>query len=223
MAGTPATLDQTGTQAAVYPAEATLWVIGAPINAPGDQGVEYIGADDLLPPPAPTSARAAQATEDYLHDVINGETSNEVWPEDVVNPAVHGPQGFGDWNVQPYYTGHSQNIPSNPGAEQGWGVGPARRWAHYPKVESPNPARNEGQHLRNGSLPWVVADSSLYERSQLAWQQQWEPYKFRRSASAVVPVPPSVPFVQTVPTYAGGPSPVSGLDVPIGGEEGIYP
>ena len=164
-----------------------------------------------------------QATEDYLHEVMNGETSNEAWPETVVNNRSIGPMGFGTWNEQPYYTGHSQNIPSNPGSEQGWGVGPARRWAHYPRVDSPNPARNDGQHLRNGSLPWVTADSSLYERTQLAWEQQWDPYKYRRTPSAVVQVAPSVPFVQTVQPYAGGPSPVPGLDVPIGSEEyGVY-
>ncbi len=224
MATAPASLDATGTQAAVYPSEEALWAVGPPINAPGGQGVEYIGAgEDITPVPAPTSAAAAQATEDYLHDVINGETPNGAYLENIVNNEVYGPQGFGDWNVQPYYTGHSQNIVSNPAAEQGWGVGPARRWAHYPKVDSPNPARNEGQHLRNGSLPWVVSDSSLYERSQLAWQQQWAPYKYRRPVSAVVPVPQSVPWVQTVPTFGGGPSPVPGLDVPIGGEDqGVY-
>jgi hypothetical protein len=218
------TLDQTGTQAAVYPSEDQLWAQGPPVNSPGGQGVQYIGAaDQIIPPPAPASAAAANATEDYLHEVINGETSNAVYPEDVVNNRVFGPQGFGDWNAQPYYSGHSQNIVSNPASEQGWGVGPARRWAHYPKVDSPNPARNEGQHLRNGALPWVTADSSLYERSQLAWEQQWDPYKQRRSPAAVVPVAQSVPFVQTVPTFAGGPAPTPGLDVPIGGEDqGVY-
>ena len=218
------TLDQTGTQAAVYPSEDQLWVSGPPINAAGGQGVQYIGASEqIVPPPAPTSSAALTATENYLHEVINGETSNEVWPENVVNNRVIGPQGFGPWNAQPYYSGHSQNIPSNPASEQGWGVGPARRWAHYPKVDSPNPARNEGQHLRNGALPWVAVDTALYYRTQLAWEQQWDPYKFRRTPAAVVPVAQSVPFVQTVPTFAGGPSPTPGLDVPIGGEDlGVY-
>jgi hypothetical protein len=219
------TLDQTGTQAAIYPSEDVLWATGPPINMPGGQGEEPYSSDDeqLVAPPVPQSAAQLQATEDYLHEVINGETSNAVYPEDVVNNRVLGPQGFGDWNVQPYYTGHSQIVQANPGSEQGWGVGPARRWAHYPKVDSPNPARNEGQHLRNGALPWVSADSSFYERSQLAWEQQWDPYKFRRSPAAVVPVAQSVPFVQTVPTFAGGPSPVPGLDVPIGSDEqGVY-
>jgi hypothetical protein len=220
----PPSLDLTGTQAAVYPSEAALWASGPPINAPGGQGVEWTGAgEQLVPPPAPSSAAAAQATEDYLHEVINGETSNAVWHENVVNPAVHGPQGFGDWNVQPYYTGHSQNIPSNPGSEQGWGVGPARRWAHYPKVESPNPARNEGQHLRNGSLPWVVESSWLYYRTQLEREQSWAPFKQRRPVAATVPVAQSVPYAQTLPAFAGGPAPTPGLDAPIGGEDlGVY-
>jgi hypothetical protein len=205
-------LDHTGTQAAVYPSEAALWVQGPPITDPGDP-IAYANDDLSGPPPGPWANPAVE--EAWLNEVINGETPNEAYWESVVNNAVYGPQGVGDWNVQPYQSGHSQIVQANPASEQGWGVGPARRWAHYPKVESPNPARNEGQHLRNGQLPWVAADSTLYERSQLAWQQQWNPYKFRSPVSPVVPVPPSVPFGQTVPTYAGGPEPYPGLDIPL--------
>jgi len=214
----PPSLDLTGTQAAIYPSEETLWVQGPPINDPGNQGVQTPSSDEDYdgPLPAPTTPAQANATEQWLHDVINGETPNEAYWEDVVNPRVNGPQGFGPWNVQPFYTGHSQNIVSNPASEQGWGVGPARRWAHYPHVDSPNPARNEGQHLRNGELPWVTADSSLYERSQLAAEQQWDPYKQRSPLNPVVPVATSVPYVQTVPTYSGGPVAYPGIDVPIG-------
>lgn len=218
----PPSLDVTGTQAAIYPSEDALWAQGPPINDPGDQGVEYIGAsEDVIAPPAPSSSAAANATEDFIHEVINGETSNGAYGEVWVNPEEYGPTGYGDFNVQPFFTGHSQNVPSNPAAEQGWGVGPARRWAHYPKVDSPNPYRNKTVHLRNGALPWVVADSSLYERTQLAWEQQWDQYKQRRPVAAVVPVPTSVPFAQTVPTYGGGPVHYPGVDLPVG-DDGIY-
>lgn len=217
----PPSLDRTGTQAAIYPSEEALWAQGPPINDPGSQGVEWPAGS----PPAPASLSAATATEEWISETLNGETANEAFYEDVVNPAVHGPQGFGDWNVQPFYTGHSQNRPSDPSSEQGWGVGPARRWAHYPKVESPNPARNEGQHLRNGQLPWVSADTALYYRTQLAWEQQWAPFKFRSPHAAVVPVPSSVPFAQTVPTFGGGDVPHPGVDVPFDDAAiyGIYP
>lgn len=210
----PPSLDATGTQAAIYPSEDTLWVQGPPINDAGAQGVQGI------PAPAPASLSAAQQTETWLHEIVNGETPNEAYWEDVVNNRVFGPQGFGDWNAQPFESGHTQIIVSNPAAEQGWGVGPARRWAHYPKVDSPNPARNEGQHLRNGQLPWVTADSSLYERTQLAWEQQWAPYKHRSPVAPVVPVASSVPYVQTVPTYGGGPVQYPGIDIPL---DGVYP
>lgn len=216
-----ASLDVTGTQAAVYPSEEALWAQGPPINDPGDQGVAYVSDDGLTPGPAPASAAAANATEEFIHEVMNGETPNEAYWEDVVNNRVIGPQGFGDWNQQPYFTGHTQIVLSDPASEQGWGVGPARRWAHYPKVDSPNPARNEGQHLRNGQLPWVTADSSLYERTQLAWEQQWAPYKMRSPVTPVVPVPASVPFVQTVPTFGGGPLAYPGIDIPTE-DAGIY-
>lgn len=220
----PPSLDATGTQAAVYPSEQELWTVGPPQNFVGSQGVAIPGSEDSDPvPPAPMSAAAAQAQEDLLHEQMNGETSNMAVQEAWLNNRVIGPQGFGDWNEQPFFTGHSQITPSNPASEQGWGVGPARRWAHYPHVDSPNPTRNFGTHHRDGVFPWVVASSTLYERSQLAWEQQWQPYKFRRNPSAVVPVAPSVPWVQTVPAFAGGPAPVPGLDEPVMGDDpGVY-
>jgi hypothetical protein len=221
----PLALDKTGTQAAVYPSEEQLWAQGPPINAPGAQGVAYdntVGDNAINAPPlpAPVSQAAVNAEEAWIFETMNGETPNQAYVEAVVNNAVYGPQGYGDWNVQAYQTGHTQNIVSDPASEQGWGVGPARRWAHYPKTESPNPYRNEGQHLRNGQLPWVTASSALYYRSQLAWEQQWAPYKARSPVAPVVPVPSSVPYVQTVPTYSGGPILYPGVDYP---ETGIYP
>jgi hypothetical protein len=51
-------------------------------------------------------------------------------------------------------------------------------------------------------------------RSGLAWEQQWEPYKQRTPVNPVVTVPTTVPFVQTVPTYGGGPEGIPGLDNP---------
>lgn len=199
-------LDRTGTQAAVYPSEEQLWVSGPTINDPGDQG---LAMTDL-------SQQATTAeTEEWLHEVLNGETSNAAYDEAWVNPEVLGPTGFGPWNDESIFqSGHSQNVVSNPASEQGWGVGPARRWAHFPHDDAPNPCRNMGQHMRNGQLPWVVADSSLYERSQLAWQQQWAGLKRRSPVAPIVPVAQSVPFTQTVPTFAGGPIPIEGVDVP---------
>jgi len=209
----PPALDRTGTQAAIYPSEEQLWIQGPPINAPGGQVVV-----DLATAGAYDGASVA-AQEAWIHETMNGETSNAAYVEDVVNNAVYGPQGFGDWNIQAYQTGHTQNVVSDPAKEQGWGVGPARRWAHYPKTESPNRARNLGQHFRNGQLPWVSVESSLYERSQLAREQHWAPWKMRSPVAPVVPVPPSVPYVQVVPTYSGGPEGHPGVDFP---ETGIY-
>ncbi len=113
---------------------------------------------------------------------------------------------------------------SNPGAEQGWGVGPARRWAHYPFSELGNPARNASNHLRMGQLPWAFSEQNmLYYRTQLIWEQQWAPYKQRNPVNPVVPVAPTVPFVQTVPTYGGGYVQYPGLDVPlIDNGSGVY-
>lgn len=222
-----ASLDNLGMTAAIYPSEDQLWFQGPPINDPGTQGVAPSTGDpseNLALPPAPVSTHDLQATEDYLQQVMNGETPNAAYQEDWVNLTIGGPAGFGNWNEQPYFTGHSQIVQANPGAEQGWGVGPARRWAHYPFSQLDNPARNYRNYLRNGTLDWAFYEQNmLYYRSQLAWEQQWDPYKNRGPVTPVLPVPGSVPHVDTVPTYAGGYTQYTGLDVPAFGlDTGIY-
>jgi hypothetical protein len=221
-------LTSDGSIAAVYPSEEQLWLYGPSITDPGDQGYEFgdgiersgglgAAAQGSYPVnPVPRNQAEVNATEDWLHEVINGPTPNGAYGEEWVNLDVGGPAGFGNWNEQPYMTGHSQIVVSNPGAEQGWGVGPARRWAHYPFSELGNPVRNAGNHLRMGQLPWAFSEQSmLYYRTQLVWEQQWAPYKQRNPVNPVVSVAPSVPFVQTVPTYGGGFVEYPGLDVPL--------
>jgi hypothetical protein len=217
-------LDQLGITAAVYPSEDQLWAVGPPINDPGGQGVQGYGdsghgdlplIDSDGNPPTPSSAEQVQAMTDLQTEQMDGETSNGVWPEMVVNPEVYGPQGFGNWSDAPYMSGHTQIVQSNPSAEQGWGVGPARRWAHYPITDNPNAKRNANVHLRNGALPWVVEDSYLYERAGIEWELQFRPYKQRNPVNPVIPVATSVPFVQTVPSYGGGDVPIPGVDQPI--------
>lgn len=207
----PAALDLTGTVAAFYPSEEQLWVQGPPINDPLDQNVFPI---------IPEGVGGAVA-EDINHGQMNGETPNDTYYQDVVNLEVYGPQGFGDWNVQAFQTGHTQNVILDPAAEQGWGTGPARKWAHFPKVEGVNPDRNMGQHFRNGQLPIVAGETALWDRGLFGWEAQFVPYKHVQPVAPVVPLPVSVPFSATVPTYAGGPVHIPGVDVPIG-DEGIW-
>lgn len=229
-----ASLTADGTIAAVYPSEETLWQYGPAITDPGDQGVQGpvdnagglgIYAGQQFPAiPEPTTLAEAEGTEEWLHEVTNGQTSNGAYGEQWVNLAIGGPAGYGNFNEQPWYTGHSQIVQSNPGAEQGWGVGPARRWAHYPFSELQNPVRNAGSHLRMGQLPWSYPEQNmLYYRTQLIWEQQWAPYKKRGVVNPVVPVPTTVPWGQNVPTYGGGYVQYQGLDVPtLDGGAGIY-
>lgn len=231
-----ASLDATGQLAAVYPSEDQLWLYGPSINEPGSQGVQYdagtdreggMGADgtaEFPHIPAPRSMAEAEQTEEWLHEVINGETPNGAYGEEWVNLTIAGNAGFGDWNQQPFFSGHSQIVQANPAAEQGWGVGPARRWAHYPYSVLDNPARNASNHLRMGQLPWSYPEQNyLYYRTQLIWEQQWDAYKQRVPVNPVVPVAPSVPFSQVVPTYGGGYVNYPGLDVPLSDHgSGIY-
>jgi hypothetical protein len=228
----PPSLDLQGTQAAIYPDENVLWVTGPPINDPGDQGVEYTGSDGAGtpldgPPPVPRSSADIQNTEDILHEQLNGETPNGAYGEAWVNTGIIGPTGIGPYNDETKYeSGHTQIIQSNPSAEQGWGVGPARRWAHYPIEQNVNPFRNRMVHCRNGELPWVYADTQLYYRTQLEVEQQWDPYKQRSPVSPIVGVPASVPFSTVVPTFGGGNVQYPGIDVPYSngpvGDEGGF-
>jgi hypothetical protein len=228
-------LDLLGMSAAVYPSEDQLWAVGPPINDPGGQGVEGYGDDGQgnVPlaatdgnPPVPTSVAQVEVDRADVWDAATGETSNWREPIDTVYPEVYGPQGFGNWQDAPYMSGHTQVVQSNPSAEQGWGVGPARRWAHYPHTDNPNPTRNANVHMRNGSLPWVTEDSYLYDRSGIAWELQFQRYKQRVPVNPVIPVATSVPFVTTVPSYGGGDVPIAGVDQPdpvfVYGGEGVY-
>jgi hypothetical protein len=207
-----ASLTNDGAIAAVYPTEDQLWLYGPMITDPGDQGV----AGNIPEPPVPQSPQQSLATDVWIDRTLNGPTPNGAYGEHWVNLAVGGPTGYGNWNEQPFFSGHSQIIQSNPAGEQGWGVGPARRWAHYPFAEGQNPTRNFGKHLRMGQDPTEGAPETAYaQRTAQAWELQWEPYKQRVPVSPVVPVATTVPFTQTVPTYAGGQVPLPGIDVPL--------
>lgn len=206
-------LDQTGRLAAVYPTEDQLWLYGPTINDPGTQGVSE-GEPPL--PPVPSGRQSADAEDAWINETLNGPTPNGAYGEAWVNPAVGGPTGFGNWNEQPFYSGHSQIVQANPAAEQGWGVGPARRWAHYPFSELQNPSRNMGKHLRMGESPTLAApESQVAERAGIAWEMQWEPFKQRLPVNPVVPLATTVPYATTVPAYAGGPENIPGIDQPV--------
>ena len=203
-----ASLDNLGMTAAIYPSEEQLWYYGPTIST-GTGGDEYT---PLLEGPSHGEVATQQ---ELAFRQQNDQTPNDAIGEEWVNLTTSLPAGFGPWSPAGYLTGHSQIVQANPGSEQGWGVGPARRWAHYPFSELGNPTRNAGAHLRNGDLPWAYSEQNmLYYRSQLAWEQQWDAYKVRGPVTPVVPVAPSVPFTQTVPTYGGGPIPYAGLDIP---------
>jgi hypothetical protein len=220
-------LDNLGMTAAIYPSEEQLWYYGPTISTTdgdvytitgvGNPTEDQIGPDgNQHTPPRPTSARDLQATEELQFAQLNDQTPNGAYGEQWVNLTIAGIAGWGDWQTQPYETGHSQITVANPGSEQGWGVGPARRWMHYPFSQLDNPARNAANHLRNGDLPWAYSEQNmLYYRSQLAWEQQWDKYKQRGPVTPVVPVASTVPFVQTVPSYGGGPGEYQSLlDIP---------
>jgi hypothetical protein len=128
----------------------------------------------------------------------------------VVNPAESPPTGWGAFNDQQFQSGHTNNLRTNESAEQGYGVGPERAWAHYPHATNPNPFRRMGAFARDGGdaysadiyRPEVVA----YWANALAHERAAAPVKVRQRPGAVANQAASQPFVSTVPDL--GPSPL---------------
>ena len=118
------------------------------------------------------------------------------------------PTGYGPPNQQQYQSGHTQNLVTNPSAEQGQGVGPERLWPHYPHAEQPNPFRNLNVFQRSGQdsySPNVYRpEVAAYWAQSLGIEQQSSATRNRSPVAPVVDQYPSVPYVQTIGPYPGG-------------------
>lgn len=132
-----------------------------------------------------------------------GPNEPPIGPQVVVNPAESPPTGWGAPNHQQFQTGHTQNVPTNESAEQGKGVGPERKWPHYPHAENPNPYRSLNAWQRAGTDDY---SNDIYRVEAAAfWYQgiidslQHAPDKQRTMPNPVMNQAPSVPFVQVVP------------------------
>jgi hypothetical protein len=134
------------------------------------------------------------------------------WPPSgpliVVNPDNVQPTGVGSPNEQQYQTGHTNNVRTDPSAEQGEGVGPERQWPHYPHVDQPNPFRNLNVMQRSGGDSY---SPDVYRPEVAAfWGQALineEGVRGRKQTSPVAPVSnqaPSVPYVEVLPVFPGG-------------------
>lgn len=132
-----------------------------------------------------------------------------IGPEVIVNPRELLPTGWGPENIQQFQSGHTNNVRTNQSAEQGHGVGPERRWAHYPHVEQPNPYRMLNVRQRSGgdsysplvyrpevAAYWVQAMAAEHAAAQTRHRQP--------SIAGVVNQAASVPFVATVPPDSPG-------------------
>lgn len=129
----------------------------------------------------------------------------ELGPLIVVNPREFGPTGWGDWNEQQFQSGHTNNLVTNPSSEQGFGVGPERKWGHYPSPDNPNPFRLSNTLFRNGGDTYSTMVYRPEIRSYWAMSQQQElgTHKYQ-ARSGVVEQPASVPYVETVPPINPG-------------------
>jgi hypothetical protein len=126
-----------------------------------------------------------------------------IGPLITVNPAESPPTGWGAPNHQQFQTGHTQNIPTNESAEQGMGVGPERRWPHYPHAENPNVFRNLNVFQRAGTDTYTNevyrAEAAAFWYQALIDSVQHAPDKQRSPVNPVINQAPSVPFVDSIP------------------------
>lgn len=146
-----------------------------------------------------------------VHEMIFGSTGADAPPIDaqiIVNPAESPPTGWGAPNVQQFQSSHTNNLRTNQSAEQGFGVGPERKWAHYPHAVNPNPFRRLPAFLRDGGdsysadvyRPEVVA----YWAGALAFEAAAVPVRNAMRPSPVVNQAPYQPFVSSVPPISPG-------------------
>ena len=146
-----------------------------------------------------------------VYELINGPVTNQAPPIDaqiIVNPAEAGPTGWGAPNQQQFQSSHTNALVTNESAEQGYGVGPERAWAHYPHATNPNPFRRMAAFQRDGGDSY----STLVYRPEVVafWQQALlheaaaVPVKHAMRPDPVLNQAPSIPYVQAVPTSPGG-------------------
>ena len=167
--------------------------VGATRDTPGGKGpVGYTSADVL----------AHMTGQVDPHDPDTG-------PLIIVNPWEIGPTGWGPFNEQPYFTGHTQNVRTDQSAELGMGVGPERaRGGHYPHATQPNPFRNKNCLQRAGGLVQGAdvyrPETAAYWARALGVIQGAEPAKRRGAGYPTVNQTPSVPYVAVVPPVMPG-------------------
>lgn len=132
----------------------------------------------------------------------------ELGAQIVVNPREFGVTGWGDDNEQQFQSGHTNNLRTNPSAEQGWGVGPEREWPHYPVADQPNPFRNLNVMQRSGSDTY---SADVYRPEYVAyWHQALvnelaaEPVKQRGYGYPTIYDSPASAYVDTVPPVMPG-------------------
>jgi hypothetical protein len=132
----------------------------------------------------------------------------EIDAQTIVNPLNSPPTGWGSPNDQQYQSGKTNNVTTNESAEQGMGVGPERKWPHFPHATNPNPFRNLNVLQRSGMDTY---STDIYRPEVVAfWAQALEnnigqaPVKQRSRVNPVVNQAQSVPFVETVPPVSPG-------------------
>jgi hypothetical protein len=146
-----------------------------------------------------------------VYELINGQVDPRNPPIDaqiIVNPAESLPTGWGAPNDQQFQSSHTNTLPTNPSAEQGFGVGPERAWAHYPHATNPNPFRRMAAFLRDGGdsystlvyRPEVVA----FWAQALAHEAAAAPVKHAMRPDPVVNPFPSMPYVEAVAASSPG-------------------
>jgi hypothetical protein len=149
---------------------------------------------------APPDPPFNSAQEDQmLHEWVHGTPWHGIDLGEWVNPTNPGIPNLGPVNDQPFQSAHTNAVPHNASAEQGWGMDPAILYARYPKVQSTNPYWSMGAFRRMGGLAWWVPGIPFGSMTQGEVQAWWASQKRTGTHARLVDVPPNVPFSATVP------------------------
>jgi hypothetical protein len=155
-------------------------------------------------PPVNTKAER-QAQHEWIHGTPWKGYDLEEW----VNPENPGIPNLGPVNDQPFYSGHTNAVPHNASAEQGWGLDPAILYPRFPKVQNTNPFWSVGAFRRMGGLAWAApgipyGDVTQKDGQAYAAARRRPSYTHGKLSD----IPSNVPYSSTVPVggATGGPN-----------------
>lgn len=198
-------------------AQQVPWTGTPPYGEPPLYNENFDLNDDQVTPNPTTPPFNTAQERDAQHEWIHGTPWHGYDIQEWVNPQNPGIPNLGPVNIQPFESSHTNAMPHNASAEQGWGLDPAILYPRRPNVQNTNPYWSMTQFRRMGGLAWNVPGIPFGDVTQ----QRPQAYAAGRrrpsfTHNRLSDVPPNVPFSSTVPVY-GNAGPIDILPEDPGG------